>query len=276
LLLLLLLGAVALWGILESVIIAGLLTLVEVGGLVAIIVAGVNAELPIATTLATLPPLEFPVLSGIATASLLAFFAFIGFEDLANIVEEARQPRRDIPRAMVLTLVISTVLYVVVGAVAVSSVSIDRLASSSAPLSLVFREVAGVNPQTISAIAIVATLNTILAQITMASRVLYGMARQGDLPLVIGTVHPVTATPWLATGGVVAVVAALALVFPFAGLAESTSVATLAVFALVNLSLLHLKYLHPRAEGTHVRVPVWMPVAGFASSLLMIIAGLIG
>jgi hypothetical protein len=72
LLLLLLLGAVAMWGILESVIIAGFLTLVEVGGLVAVIVAGVKAELPIAATLATFPPLEFHVLSGVATASLLA------------------------------------------------------------------------------------------------------------------------------------------------------------------------------------------------------------
>ena len=177
---------------------------------------------------------------------------------------------------MILTLVVSTVLYVLVGAVAVSSVSIDRLASSSAPLSLVFREVAGVSPQTISAIAIVATLNTILAQITMVSRVLYGLARQGDLPLVIGTVHPVTATPWLATSVVVLIVAGVALLFPFAGLAESTSIATLAVFALVNLSLLRLKYRQSGSTGTHVQVPAWMPAAGLASSLLMIIAGLIG
>jgi APA family basic amino acid/polyamine antiporter len=220
--------------------------------------------------------MEFHVLSGIATASLLAFFAFIGFEDLANIVEEAREPRRDIPRAMILTLVISTVLYVVVAAIAVSAVSIDRLASSSAPLSLVFREVAGTSPQTISAIAIVATLNTILAQITMVARVIYGMARQGDLPLLVGTVHPRTGTPWLATGLVIAVAAGLALAFPLAGLAESTSVATLAVFALVNLSLLRLKYLRPRSTGTHAHVPIWMPVAGLASSLLMIFAGLFG
>jgi amino acid transporter len=177
---------------------------------------------------------------------------------------------------MILTLVVSTVLYVLVGAVAVSSVSIDRLASSSAPLSLVFREVAGVSPQTISAIAIVATLNTILAQITMVSRVLYGLARQGDLPLVIGTVHPVTVTPWLATSVVVLIVAGVALLFPFAGLAESTSIATLAVFALVNLSLLRLKYRQSGSTGTHVQVPAWMPAAGLASSLLMIIAGLIG
>lgn len=226
--LLLPLGAVAMWGILESVVIAGLLTLVEVGGLVAIIVAGVYADLPIATTLANPPPQEIHVLSGIAFASLLAFFAFIGFEDLANIVEEAHDPRRDIPRAMVLTLIISTILYVVVAAIAVSAVPIERLASSSAPLSLVFREVAGVSPQTISAIAIVATLNTILAQITMASRVIYGMVRQGDLPLAISVLHPRTATPWLATGLVITAVAGLALAFPFTGLAESTSIATLA------------------------------------------------
>lgn len=270
------LGAVAVWGILESVVIAGLLTLVEVGGLIVIIIAGIHADLPIVATLASLPPVEFHIFSGIATASLLAFFAFIGFEDLANIVEEAQEPRRDIPRAMILTLVISTVLYVVVAATAVSAVSIDRLASSSAPLSLVFREVAGASPQTISVIAIVATLNTILAQIAMVARVIYGMARQGDLPLLVGTVHPRTGTPWVATGLVIAVVAGLALAFPFAGLAESTSVATLAVFALVNLSLLRLKYLRPRSAGTHVHVSAWMPAAGLASSLLMIVAGLFG
>jgi len=273
---LVLLGAVAVWGILESVVIAGLLTLVEVGGLIVIIIAGIHADLPIAATLARLPPVEIHVLSGVATASLLAFFAFIGFEDLANIVEEAREPRRDIPRAMILTLVISTILYVIVAAIAVSAVSIDRLASSPAPLSLVFREVAGTSPQTISAIAIVATLNTILAQITMVARVVYGMARQGDLPLVVGAVHPRTGTPWLATGLVIAVVVGLALTFPLAGLAESTSVATLAVFALVNLSLLRLKYLRPRSTATHVHVPAWMPAAGLATSLLMIAGGLFG
>jgi amino acid transporter len=213
------LGAVAAWGILESVVIAGLLTLVEVGGLLAIVVAAAHSNLPVAQALTTLPPLEFHVLFSIAFASLLAFFAFIGFEDLANIVEEAKNPHRDIPRAMVFTLIISTALYVIVAAVAISAVSVERLSSSPAPLSLVFREIAGVSPATISAIAIVATLNTILAQITMAARVVYGMARQGDLPATIGAVHPGTATPWLATALIVAAVVGLALAFPFVGLA---------------------------------------------------------
>ena len=112
------------------------------------------------------PPFDTAALSGIAYASLLAFFAFIGFEDLANVVEEAKVPHRDIPRAMVLTLVISTVLYVAVAAIAVTAVPVGRARRLAAPLSLVFRAVAGVSPLTISVIAIVATLNTILAQMT--------------------------------------------------------------------------------------------------------------
>ena len=189
-------------------------------------------------TLAQPLPFEPGVLSGIAFASLLAFFAFIGFEDLANVVEEAKVPHRDIPRAMVLTLLISTVLYVAVAAIAVSAVSVERLSSSAAPLSMVFREVAGVSPATISVIAIVATLNTILAQMTMAARVVYGMAREGDLPGVAGRVHPKTATPLIATALIVVSVIALALTVPLVRLAESTSLATLVVFALVNLALL--------------------------------------
>ena len=113
-------------------------------------------------------------------------------------------PQRDIPRAMVLTLVISTILYVLVAAIAVSAVSIEALKSSPAPLSLVFREVAGVSPATISAIAIVATMNTMLAQMTMASRVMYGMAHQGDLPGRSGGYIRGPATPLVATALIVA------------------------------------------------------------------------
>jgi APA family basic amino acid/polyamine antiporter len=244
--------------------------------LLAIVVAAAHSNLPVAQALTTLPPLEFHVLSSIAFASLLAFFSFIGFEDLANIVEEAKNPHRDIPRAMVFTLIISTALYVIVAAVAISAVSMERLSSSPAPLSLVFREIAGVSPATISAIAIVATLNTILAQITMAARVVYGMARQGDLPATIGAVHPGTATPWLATALIVAGVVGLALAFPFVGLAESTSVATLAVFAVVNLALLRLKYRRVSSSAAHVNIPVWMPAAGLVSCVVMIVAALSG
>jgi len=264
------LGAVAAWGIFESVLLASVFTLIEVGGLLAIIVAAVHADLPVVSVLAQSLPLDSGTLSGIAYASLLAFFAFIGFEDLANVVEEAKVPHRDIPRAMVLTLLISTILYVAVAAIAVSAVPVERLSSSPAPLSLVFRTLADVSPATISIIAIVATLNTILAQMTMAARVIYGMARQGDLPGIAGRVHPRTATPLLATGLIAASVIVLALAVPFERLAEGTSLATLVVFALVNLALLRLRHRRVRSPGPHVRIPIWVPAAGLATCLVMI------
>lgn len=269
------LGGIAAWGILESVIIASIFTLVEVGGLLIIIAAAIQTKLPIATVLGNWPPLEIAALSGVAFGSLLAFFAFIGFEDLANVVEEAKVPHRDIPRAMVLTLLISTILYVLIAAVAISAVSVERLSSSSAPLSLVFREVAGVHTATISLIAIVATLNTILAQMTMAARVIYGMARQGDLPAALARVHPWTGTPLVATIVMVALIIPLALLVPFASLAEGTSLATLAVFALVNLALLRLRYRRARSVGPHLSVPIWVPAAGLVTCVAMIASALL-
>ena len=270
-LLLAVLGAVAAWGILESVLLASLFTLIEAGGLLVIIVAGWQAQVPLASALAV-PPLDIATLSGIGYASLLAFFAFIGFEDLANVVEEAKVPHRDIPRAMMLTLVISTVLYVAVAAIAVAAVPVAELAASPAPLSLVFRTLAGVSPATISVIAIVATLNTILAQMTMAARVVYGLARQGDLPGFAGRVHPKTATPLIATALIVAATLALALLVPFERLAEGTSLATLVVFALVNLALLRLRHRKIHTDGPHIRVPLWVPAAGLVSCLAMMAA----
>jgi APA family basic amino acid/polyamine antiporter len=269
------LGAVAAWGILESVLLASLFTLIEAGGLLVIIVAGWQAQVPLASALA-LPPLDIATLSGIGYASLLAFFAFIGFEDLANVVEEAKVPHRDIPRAMVLTLIISTVLYVAVAAIAVAAVPVAELAASPAPLSLVFRTLAGISPATISVIAIVATLNTILAQLTMAARVVYGLARQGDLPGFAGRVHPKTATPLIATALIVAATLALALLVPFERLAEGTSLATLLVFALVNLALLRLRHRKVHSDGPHVRVPLWVPAAGLASCVAMMAAAAFG
>ncbi|HEV2629383.1 MAG TPA: amino acid permease [Pseudolabrys sp.] len=268
------LGLVAAWGILESVLLASLFTLIEVGGLVYIIAAGVASGVSLAPVLAP-PPLEAHALAGIGYAALLAFFAFIGFEDLANVVEEAKVPHRDIPRAMVLTLIVTTVLYLAVAAIAVAAVPAADLARSPAPLALVLRTLTGASPLVISAIAIVATLNTILAQLTMAARVIYGMARQGDLPALFGHVHPKTATPLVATGFIVAATLALALTVPFERLAEGTSLATLVVFATVNFSLLRLRARKAASPHPHVRVPLWVPAAGLATCLAMLAAALL-
>lgn len=268
------LGVVAAWGILESVMLAGLLTLIETGGLVWIIVSATHSGIAFNAALFTPPPLDASVFSGITFAGLLAFFAFVGFEDLANVVEEAKRPQRNIPWAMTLTLLITTVLYVLIAAISVSAVPPKILAASTAPLSLVFGAVAGISPNTFSVIAIVSTLNTILAQMTMTARVVYGMAQQGDLPGMAGRVHSRTGTPLIATGLVMLAVAALALTIPLEPLAESTSLATLMLFACVNVSVLRIRLRHPGTGAAPVRVPLWMPSLGLITCVLMMAAAL--
>lgn len=268
------LGIVAGWGILESVFLASIFTVIEVGGLLWIIGAAIHSGVPVVSPLLQPAP-DIGSMPGIAFASLLAFFAFVGFEDLANVVEEAKVPHRDIPRAMILTLLISTFLYVAVAGIAVSAVSVQVLGSSPAPLSAVFHAVTGLNASAIGGIAIVATLNTILAQMTMAARVIYGMARQGDLPRIAGHVHARTATPLLATVIIVILVMALAVSFPLERLAESTSVATLVVFALINAALLRLRHKRVRSQEIHVSVPIWFPAAGLVASVAMIATALL-
>jgi amino acid transporter len=137
-------------------------------------------------------------------------------------------------------------------------------------LSLVFSFVAKVSPTTFSAIAIVSTLNTILAQITMTARVAYGMAQQDDLPRWVGDVHFRTGTPLVATGLVMLAVAALALALPLEPLAESTSLLTLLIFAFVNLALLRVRSRQTRSDTAIVHVPLWIPSLGLVTCILMI------
>jgi basic amino acid/polyamine antiporter, APA family len=192
---------------------AGAMTVIEIGGLLMLVVAGMAMEPDLVKRLPeALPPLtDSRAIAGIVGTTLLAVFAFIGFEGLANVAEEVRDPKRTLPHAIFLTLAISTVLYVLVVWVALVSVGRVELAESKAPLALVFERLTGASPRTMSAIAIVATLNGIIVQIIMSSRVLYGLARQGNLPAGLGAVSKVTRTPLLATALTSALVLALLL-----------------------------------------------------------------
>lgn len=260
-------GAVAAWGIKESVIFAGVMTVIEVGGLLLLIVAGFASGSDLITRLPeALPPLgDNGVLAGIMGTVLLAVFAFIGFESLANVAEEVREPQRTLPRAIFLTLALSTLLYVLVVWVALVTVPREELALSKAPLALVFERLTGASPRTMSLIAIVATLNGIIVQIIMSSRVLYGLARQGELPVFFGAVNKSTRTPLNATAITTALVLLLAMLLPLHHLADLTSRITLIVFALVNLALIRIKVrARPAPPGAYV-APVWMPWAALAT-----------
>ena len=264
-------GAVAAWGIRESVSLAAVMTLIEIGGLVIVILAGLiwgsGADTIVATEAAgTIPA------GGLFTASLLAFFAFVGFESIVNVAEEVKDPLRTVPRAIFLTLVVATALYVLVTLAALRTVSPGELAGSEAPLALVFSRATGGSPAFLGAIAIIATLNGIVVQFIMASRVLYGLADRGEMPALLARVSPVTHTPLVATGLVVALAFGLAASFPIAGLAEWTSRLTLLVFGIVNAALLVLKWRsEPSPEGA-MNLPIAVPAAGTVVSAGFLLA----
>ena len=128
-----------------------------------------------------------------------------------------------------------------------------------------FERLTGASPRTMSLIAIVATLNGIIVQIIMSSRVLYGLARQGELPAFFGAVNSATQTPVNATAVTTALVLVFAVLLPLHHLADLTSRITLVVFALVNLALIRIKArARPAPPGTYV-APAWMPWAALAT-----------
>ena len=268
---------IASWGVRESVSFAAVMTLIEIGGLLMVIVSGMfsGAELPMVQSSSAGAESFSHIALGVLSGGVLAFFAFVGFEDLVNMAEETRQPSKTLPRAIFLTLIVSTVLYLLVALVAILNVPIAELAGAEAPLSLVFERTTGVSPVTISLIAIIATLNGVIVQIIMGSRVLYGLANQGSIPAVLAYVHPMTRTPLLATGLIGAVVLILALLVPLRGLAELTSLITLTVFSLVNLALWQIKRRGDVAPPDTFIVPDWVPLAGLASCLLFLGAAFI-
>ena len=271
-------AGVAAWGIMESVSFAALFTVVEVAGLMAIIVAGLYADPELVTRLGDVVPPLGDVAPWIAVygAGLLAFFAFVGFEDIVNLAEEVVEPKRTLPWAIFLTLVLSTLIYIGVVSVAVLSVPLDALADAKAPLSFVFTEISGLPPAAISAIAIVATLNGVVVQIVMASRVLYGLAQQGNAPALLARVNALTRTPLMATGAVGVLILILSLFFPLRNLAEATSLIVLVVFVFVNASLSLLKWRGTAPPEKAFTVPLAVPLLGCMSCLLMLIGGLLG
>jgi amino acid transporter len=267
-------GAIAAWGIKESVTFAGVMTVIEIGGLLVIVFAGATIGPELVTRLPEAIPGSFdPVVwAGVISATLLAVFAFLGFEGLANVAEELKSPERTLPRAIFLTLALTTVLYVLVVWVALVAVGPGELAGSQAPLALVFERLTGASPKIMSLIAIVATVNGVIVQIIMASRVLYGLAEQGGLPAWLGAVNPVTRTPLVATALATTAVLVLALFLPLEGLAELTSRLTLVLFSMVNAALIALKAREPAPPPGVYVVPGWVPWAGVASTIALFAA----
>ena len=261
-----LLGAIACLGVRHSVGLAGLITAIEVGGLLLIVGFGSEAlaQLPLRIDefVGTAPPAGW---MGIIGGSFLAFYAFLGFEDMVNVAEEVQDVRNKLPLAIGLTLIATLVLYVVIALTAVLVARPAELSESAAPLALIF-ERSGGNPRLLATIGVLAMINGALIQILMASRILFGLARDGELPRFLSVVNERTRAPVRATILTSVGVAGLALFFPITQLAESTSLFTLVVFLLVNASMLRL--IRSSTRGPYDPPPIlpWIGIvtnAGF-------------
>ena len=262
------LTVVAVIGVLESLALVAIFTVIEILGLAAVIWAGFTA--PPVAEFTDLPSIYWP---GVAGAAALAFFAFIGFEDMVNMAEEARDPKHTMPRAILVALAITAVLYALVSFAAVRSVPREVLAGSERPLALVWETGMGSSAIFLSAIAVAAALNGVLAQIVMASRVLFGLGRRAPEFRVFYSTHAKFGTPVLASVLVGAFVVASALTLPVATLAELTTMALLIVFAIVNAALIGVKHKQPEAEFS---ISIFWPWLGIVLSLGCFAASIAG
>lgn len=219
----------------------------------------------------------FPLML-ILQGAVLMFFSFIGFEDVLNVSEEVKNPKRDVPLGILSALVIATLVYMAVAVTAVSVMPWQDLAASKAPLMDVAKAAA---PwfHNIDSVYLVITLfaigNTALLNYIMGSRLLYGMSRQRLLPAMLGRVHPTRRTPHIAILVLFGIVTALILSGSVKQLAESTVLLLLMVFSVVNVSLLLLKLRKDEPKGSF-EVPILIPALGALVCLILIVVRIAG
>lgn len=268
---LLLVGLLNARGITESLRANLAMTVVEVSGLVLIVaLAGLVLSRGDGTpsrvlefTDATTPTLA------VLGAALLAFYSFVGFETSANIAEEVEDVRRVYPRALLGAVTVAGVVYVLVGLAVSTVVPADTLAQSTGPLlEVVDAADAGIPPWVFSLVALVAVANGALLTMIMASRLTFGMARDGLLPGALAKVLPGRRTPWAAIVATTVVAMVLCSTGSVAALAETVVLLLLFVFISTNVAVLVLR--SDRADSGHFRTPTALPVLALITCAVLL------
>jgi APA family basic amino acid/polyamine antiporter len=254
------LGLVAAWGINESTSLALVVTIVEIAGLLLVLVVagGSLADVPDRWRELT-PSASLDDWFGISVGAYLAFYSFVGFEDMVNVAEEVKSPQRNLPIAILVSVIVAGLLYVSVSLVIVLSATQQELMESTSPLSLALREWP-LGGNVIAVIGMLAGLNGALVQVVMASRVAYGLAGKGQAPLMFARVNRRTRTPLQATAFVTALVLILALWLPLESLAIATSTILIIVYAMVNMALWRIKGMRIEAPQEAPCYPRWLPL----------------
>lgn len=258
-------------GIQEVMWVNILCTIVEIAGLLLVVAVGVSYW-------GTVDYLETPPANDgdqtflvVVQGAVLAFFAFIGFEDMYNVAEEVNEPQRTIPLGLISAMLIAAVIYIAVAITAVSVVPWQELAEAPGPITeVVARAAPFIPPILFTAITIFAVANTGLVNFVTASRLLYGMSRQNLLPNHLGRVHHGRRTPHIAILVLFLILVPLALIGTIAELAAATVLLLLTVFAVVNGSLFILKGREGEEPG-RFEVPRIIPALGFLVCVALIV-----
>jgi basic amino acid/polyamine antiporter, APA family len=264
-------AAINLRGIAESVKTNVALTCVEVVGLLLIVAVGVAAlgdgDADFGRNF-EFKEGESVVLAIIGGASL-AFYALIGFEDSVNVAEETRDPARAFPTALFAGLAIAGVIYLLVTLTASMVVPTGALSDSSGPLlEVVERGPLDIPLKLFAFIALLAVANGALINMIMASRLVYGMARRDIIPPAFASVLRNRRTPHVAIALTTLIAVVLISTGDISELADTTVLLLLTVFAIVNVSVLVLR--RDEVEGPHFRAPSILPILGAAVSLVLI------
>lgn len=268
--------ALACWGIRQSVATAAAITLLEIAGLLLIIGVAIVTGPPAADSgLSTAASAgSSGIWAGLLGGSFLAFYAYIGFEDIVNVAEEVKSPQRAMPKAILIALVTATLLYAAATFAALQILSPASLAASDAPLADVYSTATGASPWFISLISLFAVVNGALIQIIMCSRIAFGLSQEDLLPKVLGQLNPRTQTPINATVGVSILIAIAALSLSTETLARFTTTILLLVFILVNLSLLRVKQAETETADAMV-FPRFVPILGLLASGFFLIGEIV-
>ena len=237
------LSLVNFYGIKESSRLNILFTSMVIVGLVSIIFLGFTKPLNFSQYF------KAPSLEGVFSAATLVFFAYLGFENIAHISEETKNPSKIVPLALLLSIIITTFLYILVSISVINLASWQELAASKTPLALAASKVLGDKAFIlISIFALFATTGTSLGLLVSSSRLVYGMARENSLPKILARVHSKRKTPYFA----ILITTLLSLLFLLTGgvarIASITSLCALISFCAVNLSLIHLRFMKPELK----------------------------
>jgi amino acid transporter len=265
----LVLGAITFRGMEESSVTNIICTAVELSGLLIVIAVGIAHFGKVDYFAFSELAQEKGTAGALFQGGILAFYAFIGFEDMVKAAEEAHSPQTHIPQALLTSLAVIGCFYILTALAAVSVVPSTELARSEAPLMMVVERGAPWIPRGLfTVIALFAVTNTALVNFVMSSRLLYGMAEEGLVPRILSRVHPVRRTPHAAITVVFVLALALALTGTISRLAQSTAVLLLIVFFIVNLSLVAIK-MRDKGPAPVFSVPIAAPVLGAAAALFL-------